>query len=61
MNNRKVAIIMGSRSDWPVLKLAAEVLDELDVPYDTAVVSAHRTPQRLYEFARTADRICGSE
>jgi len=56
MSNRKVAIIMGSRSDWPILRHAASVLDELGVEYDTSVVSAHRTPQRLYEFASTADQ-----
>ncbi|MGB1139878.1 MAG: 5-(carboxyamino)imidazole ribonucleotide mutase [Halioglobus sp.] len=56
MSNRKVAIIMGSRSDWPILRYAASVLDELGVEYDTSVVSAHRTPQRLYEFASTADQ-----
>ncbi|MFN3583662.1 5-(carboxyamino)imidazole ribonucleotide mutase [Phenylobacterium sp.] len=49
-----VAIIMGSRSDWPVLKHAAEMLDALGVPYEAKVVSAHRTPQRMYDFARTA-------
>ena len=49
-----VSIIMGSRSDWPTLKAAAQVLDELDVPYETQVVSAHRTPKRLYEFAEQA-------
>ncbi len=52
----KVAIIMGSRSDWPVLRGAAEVLDALGVPHEDAVVSAHRTPQRLYDFAREAER-----
>ena len=49
-----VAIIMGSRSDWPTLKAAAEVLDSLGVAYETKVVSAHRTPQRLYDFATGA-------
>jgi len=49
-----VAIIMGSRSDWPVLRHAAEMLDALGVPYEAKVVSAHRTPQRMYDFARTA-------
>ncbi|THD77417.1 MAG: 5-(carboxyamino)imidazole ribonucleotide mutase [Phenylobacterium sp.] len=49
-----VAIIMGSRSDWPVLKRAAEMLDELGVAYDAKVVSAHRTPQRMYDFAKGA-------
>lgn len=54
MQQPVVSIIMGSRSDWPTLKLAAQVLDELKVPYETQVVSAHRTPQRLYEFAEKA-------
>jgi 5-(carboxyamino)imidazole ribonucleotide mutase len=49
-----VAIIMGSRSDWPVLKRAAELLDELGVRYEAKVVSAHRTPERMYEFAKGA-------
>lgn len=49
-----VAIVMGSRSDWPTMRLAAEVLDQLEVPYEAQVVSAHRTPQRLYQFATGA-------
>jgi 5-(carboxyamino)imidazole ribonucleotide mutase len=49
-----VAIIMGSRSDWPVLKRAAELLDELGVRYEAKVVSAHRTPERMYQFAKGA-------
>jgi 5-(carboxyamino)imidazole ribonucleotide mutase len=49
-----VAIIMGSRSDWPVLKRAAEMLEELGVAYEAKVVSAHRTPGRMYDFARGA-------
>jgi 5-(carboxyamino)imidazole ribonucleotide mutase len=49
-----VAIIMGSRSDWPTMKRAAAVLDELGVSYDARVISAHRTPKRLYDFARSA-------
>ena len=49
-----VAIIMGSRSDWPVLKGAAEVLDQLGVAYEAKVVSAHRTPERMYAFAKGA-------
>jgi 5-(carboxyamino)imidazole ribonucleotide mutase len=49
-----VGIIMGSRSDWPTLKLAASVLEELKVPYETRVVSAHRTPERLYHYAKSA-------
>ncbi len=49
-----VGIIMGSLSDWPTMKRAADVLDELQVPYEAKVVSAHRTPDRLYEYAKTA-------
>ena len=49
-----VAIIMGSRSDWPTMKGAAESLEALGVPYETKVVSAHRTPERLYAFAKGA-------
>ena len=49
-----VAIIMGSRSDWPTLKGAAEALEALGVAYDAKVVSAHRTPDRLYDFAKGA-------
>ncbi|WP_341019758.1 5-(carboxyamino)imidazole ribonucleotide mutase [Brevundimonas diminuta] len=49
-----VAIIMGSRSDWPTMKLAADRLDQLGVAWEAKVVSAHRTPQRLYDFAKTA-------
>jgi 5-(carboxyamino)imidazole ribonucleotide mutase len=49
-----VAIIMGSRSDWPVLRCAAEMLDQLGVAYEAKVVSAHRTPERMYAFAKGA-------
>ena len=49
-----VGIIMGSRSDWPTLKATAAVLDKLKVPYETKVVSAHRTPERLYTYAQSA-------
>jgi 5-(carboxyamino)imidazole ribonucleotide mutase len=49
-----VAIIMGSRSDWPVLRHAAEMLEGLGVAYEAKVVSAHRTPQRMYAFATSA-------
>ena len=51
-----VAIIMGSRSDWPVLRHAAQMLDALGVAYEAKVVSAHRTPDRMYAFARGAKR-----
>jgi len=49
-----VAIIMGSRSDWPTMKAAADSLDELKVPYEAKVVSAHRTPERMFAFAKGA-------
>ena len=49
-----VAIIMGSRSDWPTMKHAADMLDRLGVAWDARVVSAHRTPQRLFDFASGA-------
>ena len=49
--NPIVAIVMGSDSDWPIMKLAAEILDEFDIEYESKVVSAHRTPDMLYEFA----------
>lgn len=49
-----VSIIMGSRSDWPTMSHATELLRELAIPFETRIVSAHRTPQRLYEFASGA-------
>ncbi|HBC3449134.1 TPA: 5-(carboxyamino)imidazole ribonucleotide mutase [Vibrio parahaemolyticus] len=50
----KVGIIMGSKSDWPTMKLAADMLDQFGVSYETKVVSAHRTPQLLAEYASSA-------
>jgi 5-(carboxyamino)imidazole ribonucleotide mutase len=50
----QVGIIMGSQSDWPTMKAAAEVLDELGVGYETKIVSAHRTPDRLWDYGKTA-------
>ncbi len=50
----KVGIIMGSQSDWPTMKAAAEILIELDVPHEARIVSAHRTPDRLWEYGRAA-------
>jgi 5-(carboxyamino)imidazole ribonucleotide mutase len=50
----EVGIIMGSRSDWETMRHAAEMLDALGVAYETKVVSAHRTPERLYDYARSA-------
>jgi 5-(carboxyamino)imidazole ribonucleotide mutase len=49
-----VGIIMGSRSDWPTLQEAAEILGELGIGYETRIVSAHRTPDRLYTYAKSA-------
>ena len=49
-----VGIIMGSQSDWPTMKAAAEILDELGIPYETKIVSAHRTPDRLWDYGKTA-------
>jgi len=51
-----IGIIMGSQSDWPTMKRAAAVLDDLKVAYETKIVSAHRTPERLYEYAKSAKK-----
>jgi 5-(carboxyamino)imidazole ribonucleotide mutase len=50
----QVGIIMGSQSDWPTMQDAAAILDELGVGYETKIVSAHRTPDRLWDYGRTA-------
>lgn len=50
----EVGIIMGSQSDWPTLKPAAQVLDELGVAHEVKIVSAHRTPDRLWDYGKTA-------
>ncbi len=50
-----VGLIMGSRSDWETLRHAADTLDQLGVPYEVCVVSAHRTPDLLYEYAKSAE------
>ncbi len=50
----KVGIIMGSQSDWPTMREAATILDELGVAYETKIVSAHRTPDRLWTYGKTA-------
>ncbi len=54
MSDISVGIIMGSQSDWPTMKEAALILDELGVAYETRIVSAHRTPDRLWEYGKTA-------
>jgi 5-(carboxyamino)imidazole ribonucleotide mutase len=49
-----VAIVMGSQSDWPTMRLAAETLETLEVEYEARIISAHRTPERMVEFATNA-------
>src|SRR3954452_3483486 len=51
-----VSIIMGSKSDWPTMEHASKVLDDCGVPHETKIVSAHRTPDLLFEFAKTAEQ-----
>ncbi|MCL6270838.1 5-(carboxyamino)imidazole ribonucleotide mutase [Sansalvadorimonas sp. 2012CJ34-2] len=59
MTTALVHIVMGSQSDWPTMKKAAEILDQLQVPYIAKVVSAHRTPDRLVDFSKNAaDKGC---
>ena len=55
-SNALVAIIMGSKSDWPTMKNAANMLDKLNIKYETKVVSAHRTPDLLHKYAETAEK-----
>lgn len=50
----KISIIMGSQSDWPTMREAADILDQLGILYETKIVSAHRTPDRLWEYGKTA-------
>jgi len=54
MADIRVGIIMGSQSDWPTMSKAAEILDALGVSYETRIVSAHRTPDRLWDYGKTA-------
>jgi len=56
MNNPRVSIIMGSDSDLPVMKPAAEFLESLNIPYELTIVSAHRTPDRMIDFAQNAHK-----
>ncbi|HEY4566511.1 5-(carboxyamino)imidazole ribonucleotide mutase [Planococcaceae bacterium Storch 2/2-2] len=51
----KVGVIMGSTSDWETMKHACDMLDELDIPYEKQVVSAHRTPDRMFQYAEEAE------
>ncbi len=52
--NPQVGVVMGSRSDWPTMKLASDILTELGVAHEARVISAHRTPDRLFDYGRTA-------
>jgi 5-(carboxyamino)imidazole ribonucleotide mutase len=54
MSQPSVSIIMGSDSDLPIMKQASEILDQLEVPYEITIVSAHRTPERMFNFAKIA-------
>ena len=53
-DNPFVGIVMGSQSDWPTMKAAADILETLGVPHETRIVSAHRTPDRMFQYAETA-------
>ena len=50
----KIGLIMGSQSDWPTMKPAADILGELSIAHEVKIVSAHRTPDRMYDYAKTA-------
>lgn len=54
INKKLVSVIMGSDSDWPIMRAAAEVLEQLGVGYEATIVSAHRTPERMVKFAQAA-------
>jgi len=53
-NIKKVAIVMGSQSDYPIMKNCVEILKKLNIKYETQIVSAHRTPERMFDFAKKA-------
>jgi 5-(carboxyamino)imidazole ribonucleotide mutase len=50
-----VGVVMGSQSDWPTMRKAAEMLDKLEIPWERRIISAHRTPQRMFDYAHTAE------
>ena len=54
MDSPRIGLVMGSNSDWSVMEAGARMLDKLAIPYEAKVVSAHRTPDRLFEYAETA-------
>ena len=56
MNKPIVGVLMGSQSDWPTMKYAISVLDDFNIPYETKIVSAHRTPDRLFQYGHTAKK-----
>jgi 5-(carboxyamino)imidazole ribonucleotide mutase len=56
LNEIKVGVIMGSTSDWPTMQKTCEVLKELEIPYEAKVVSAHRTPDEMFQYAETAEK-----
>lgn len=56
-NTAQIAIVMGSKSDWATMQEATQILDELNVTYHIEVVSAHRTPDKLFEFAENAQKM----
>ncbi len=53
--NPLVSIIMGSKSDWPTMEVASQTIDEIGVPHESKIISAHRTPDLLFEFAKSAE------
>ncbi len=53
---KKISIVMGSQSDYRVMKLAQKILKKLDIKYETKIISAHRTPKRLYDYAKNAEK-----
>ena len=59
INNKKtqkVAILMGSKSDWPTMKYCANILKKFHIKFDAKIISAHRTPERMYQFSKNADK-----
>ncbi len=52
----KVAILMGSKSDWPTMKYSADILKKFHIKFDAKIISAHRTPERMYQFSKNADK-----
>ena len=55
-NSARIGIIMGSQSDWVTMKKSVDIIDSFNIPYQLNIVSAHRTPQRLYEYAKGAEK-----